>query len=490
MKIDEFCKIHKRKIAIIAAVSVGILILVVAGIFFFAPGKEQEDSTEGQAEAAETQKDAQEVYQNEDVYTVQGVVEAVPHWEKFLLEGLEDGLLIEEVYVTDGEEMQKGDRILKFSEESVAAVREELEQVKLDTELAFREAEIEYEQSKITLQYDKEKAVLSGEYAQAVYDETVAELSGDVDKAQTALTEAKNQIKAYEKVINGKSSQAPFYVDKYKKIYDDNVKILTKKIDQYGFSWNEVVYGSGNETPSEQLAVLQQFYKILEQNLLDYEQAQADYENAVADAKLNLQTLELSLSSLEVELSEAKAAYDIEVLQAKRVMEQTKSDAENAQNDYVMKLNKLESDYNILKKGRDDAAKQLKAFEACVGNGYYYATQSGTILQTSLTPGQYLKHGTAMFEYSNQQELMVTVAVEQEAIASIAVGDAAYIKGIEEGSFQGTVVGIKIPLMPENGEVDGYDVTVALTGEQELLKAGQTVNVMFRIGGAADEEAN
>lgn len=489
MKIDEFIEIHKKKIIVIAGIVAGLLFLVVGGIFFFVNGREKDNLSEEQEVVVQEVKDMAEVYQDEAVLVLQGVTETVVKQEEFAQEGLAEGLWIEEMYVTVGEAFHEGDRILKFSEESLELAREQLEQVQRDAELAFHAFEIEYEQSKITLRYDKEKAVLAGEQAQAVYDEAVAELSGSVERAKEALTEAKTQIKAYEKIIEGNSSQDPFNVDDYQKLYEENKQILTKKIDEYGFSWDEVVYGNGSAITSEQLLVLQKFYKILEQNLADYEQAQTDYEDAVADAKLNLQTLELSLSALEAELSEAKADYDTKVLAEKKILEQKKADAEHAQTDYVTKLDKLESDYKVLKKAVEDAGENLKNFEKNVGTGYYCATQDGTILWTELGAMQYLGGEQILFAYTTPLEMTVKLTVDQSQIAGIAVGDVAYIKSAKEGSYQATVKEIDLSSQLDNNTDVFYDVTLALSGEIEKLEAGETVTVMFRIGGTANEEA-
>lgn len=481
MNTQEFWNIHKKKIAIIAGVSVAVLILVIGVVFFFVNGKV--NPVEGQAVLTGEKGSS-------GILSFSGTTIMESNQVKLDVEGLSEGLLVEKVYIEPGTELQEGNMILKFTEESLAFAREELEQAKREAEMAFHAEEIKYEQSKITLRYDKERAVLEGEQAKDEYNETVAELDERVKQAQQALNEAKTQISEYEKIIEVKSSQDPFKVKAYKKVYDDNLALLTKQIDQNGFTWEQVVNGSEADITDGQIYVLQRFYKVLEQNLADYKQAQADYDDAVADATLNLQTLKLSLSALEAELSEAQADYETDVRLAKLTMEQKQADAEHAQADYVAKLEQAQADYEDKKKAKEAAEERLTKLAQRVGAGYFYASYSGSVLQVMAAEGEYLTAGSRILEYSNQEMLTVSFPVEQTNIAAIAVGDTAYIKAEEGGSFQGTV--IEMNPIPKSDESTGitYEVKVALGEEAEQLEADETVTVMFRIGGTSDEEAN
>ena len=54
--------------------------------------------------------------------------------------------------------------------------RKELERALEDAELAYRTGAIEYEQNLITAEYTRDSAILTGQQAKDVYDETVAKM--------------------------------------------------------------------------------------------------------------------------------------------------------------------------------------------------------------------------------------------------------------------------------------------------------------------------
>lgn len=480
MKIQEFYQIHKKKIAAVLLMMMMILVLIlIAGVvFFFVRGNKKPTG-------------GQEVLFGEEsgeIATYESVIEMEPYQVKFDVEGLSEGLWIEELYAECGDTLSEGDRVIRFSEESVAFARAELEQAKRDAEMALHTGKVAYEESKITLRYEKERAVLKGELAKEVYDDTVEALKERENKANEALNEAKAKISEYEKLLDAKSSQDPYQVKAYKKIYDDNLKLLTKQMEQNGYTWEQVVEGSVEVTQSEKLYVLQQLYDVLEQNLEDYENAQETYNEAVAEATINLQTTKLGLSALEAEVQEAKAAYETDVSKAKLVMEQKQTAAEHAQEDYVTKLEAAEAEYNRLLKAKENAEENLVNFARLVGTGYYYASQNGTILQMGVGEERYLTEDTIILEYGSMENLAVTVSVEQASVANIAVGDVAYIKTAEHGGFQGSVVEMSPIPLTEGDLESAYKVKVALEGNTEDFVAGERVTVMFRVGGTANEE--
>lgn len=504
MKIKEFCGKHKKKIAIIIIISVALLILEIAVVFFLLSEKGDSKLPFGQGNFA-----LGGMTVTEDMVSASGITSIGVTQENFEVEGLTEGLLVEEIYVTSGQELEEGSKILKLSEESVNTARKELEKALKSADLEYRAGVIEYEQNKINAQYDKEMAVLKGQQAQAVYEETIASLNSNVLRAQEALDETNEQIAEYREIVNGDDYYETFKVGEYKALYDDNLKLLTTRMEEYGFSWEQVISGGGQMggmsggmmrtvsgsdagagNMSQQLGVLQSLYRVLEQNLADYEQAQADYEDAVANARLNLQTLEYSVSSLEEALGQAKANYETQLLQAKLTLEQTLAAADRAERDCETALEKAESDYELLKDAKEDAEENLALFESSVGDGYYYASQSGTILRTMPRAEQYMSSGSTIFMYNNPNEMIVTVSVDQKDIAAIEVGGEAYIEAGEYGSFRGSVTQVNPVSSSDSRTNVTYSVTVALTDEAGELPTNETVAVIFGIGGTANEKKN
>ena len=241
---------------------------------------------------------------------------------------------------------------------------------------------------------------------------------------------------------------------------------------------------SGGNSNASTLASL---YSILEQNLQDLEEAQEKYEDAVTNASFNLQTLQLKLPSLQQAVTEAKENYEIQQAQAKLTYETSLSSAERAESDYNTTVEKAESDLASLKSTYEDAKENLELFESSVGDGYFYASEDGTILRTMVRAEQDLTSDAVVFVYSNPKELTVTVSVDQSDIAKLTVGDSAYVQSSAGSGFTGVITAIDPVSSSSSRTSVTYSVTVQITAEDEedSLSANESVTVVF---GMTEEE--
>lgn len=426
--------------------------------------------------------------------------------ENFEVENLETKLLIEEVYISSDEEIEEGTAVLKLSEDTIAEARAELEKALRQAELDYRAGVIGYEQSVITAEYDRDSALLAGKQAQAVYEATVSNLNAGVEKAEKDLKESKEQIAEYQEAVESSSYYDYYRVGEYQELYEENKKLLMDKMEEWGVSWSQIT-GSGSGNAASMSAgqssgaggtvsggnaggagntnILSSLYRVLEQNLSDSEQAESDYKEAALNAEFELQTLQLNLSALEKALTEAKEKYETQLLQAKLARETALSGAERAESDYATALEKAESDLETLKDARDAAETNLALFESSVGDGYYYAAGSGTVLRAMVRARQELVSDATIFLYSNPEEMSVTASVDQADIAKLAVGDSAQVVSADYGSFEGIITAID-PVTSSEGRTNvTYQVTVMLNGDTGSLPANKTVTVLFDMGGEA-----
>ena len=132
-----------------------------------------------------------------------------------------------------------------------------------------------------------------------------------------------------------------------------------------------------------------------------------------------------------------------------------------------------------MKNDWEDAKENLELFESSVGDGYFYASNSGTILRTMIRKGQELTSDSILFMYSNPEEMTVTVSVDQADIAKIALGDSAYVQSTEYGTFEGTVTKLNPVSTSSSRTSVTYDVTVTLTGDTSAIPANTSVTVIF-----------
>ena len=435
----------------------------------------------------------------EDMTATSGVTNVGIMEETFDVENLTTVLEIEEVYAASGEEVTAGDKILKLTEDSVEEARKELERALEDAELAYRTGAIEYEQNLITAEYTRDSAILTGQQAKDVYDETVASLQSAVTRAEEELQDAEDDIAEYESYVNDGSYKSYFKVDEYQAIYDENLKALTDKMDEWGISWSQVTGGGGSvqigggaganmqSGGTSNANILASLYSILEQNLKDLEEAEDKYEDALTNAAFELQTLQLKLSSLQQAVTEAKEDYEIQLAQAKLTYETSLSGAERAESDYNTTVEKAKSDLAALKSTYEDAKENLELFESSVGDGYFYASEDGTILRTMVRAEQALTSDAVVFVYSNPKELTVTVSVDQSDITKLTVGDSAYVQSSAGSGYTGVITAIDPVSSSSSRTSVTYSVTVQINveDEEDSLSANESVTVVF---GMTEEE--
>ena len=435
----------------------------------------------------------------EDMTATSGVTNVGITEETFDVENLTTVLEIEEVYAASGEEVTAGDKILKLTEDSVEEARKELERALEDAELAYRTGAIEYEQDLITAEYTRDSAILTGQQAKEVYDETVASLQSAVTRAEEELQDAEDDIAEYESYVNDGSYKSYFKVDEYQAIYDENLKALTDKMDEWGISWSQVTGGGGSvqigggaganmqSGGTSNANILASLYSILEQNLKDLEEAEDKYEDALTNAAFELQTLQLKLSSLQQAVTEAKEDYEIQLAQAKLTYETSLSGAERAESDYNTTVEKAKSDLAALKSTYEDAKENLELFESSVGDGYFYASEDGTILRTMVRAEQALTSDAVVFVYSNPKELTVTVSVDQSDITKLTVGDSAYVQSSAGSGYTGVITAIDPVSSSSSRTSVTYSVTVQINveDEEDSLSANESVTVVF---GMTEEE--
>lgn len=435
----------------------------------------------------------------EDMIAASGVTNVGITEASFDVENLTTELEIEEVYAVSGEEVTAGDKILKLTEDSVEEARKELERALEDAELAYRTGAIEYEQNLITAEYTRDSAILTGQQAKDVYDETVASLQSAVTRAEEELQDAEDDIAEYESYVNDGSYKSYFKVDEYQAIYDENLKALTDKMDEWGISWSQVTGGGGSvqigggaganmqSGGTSNASILASLYSILEQNLKDLEEAEDKYEDALTNAAFELQTLQLKLSSLQQAVTEAKEDYEIQLAQAKLTYETSQSGAERAESDYNTTVEKAKSDLAALESTYEDAKENLELFESSVGDGYFYASEDGTILRTMVRAEQALTSDAVVFVYSNPKELTVTVSVDQSDITKLTVGDSAYVQSSAGSGYTGVITAIDPVSSSSSRTSVTYSVTVQINveDEEDSLSANESVTVVF---GMTEEE--
>ena len=174
----------------------------------------------------------------------------------------------------------------------------------------------------------------------------------------------------------------------------------------------------------------------------EYEQAKEDYEDEIDGAELKLQKLLNTYESEREAYEAAQIAYQKEILSAKTTYETTLAKGQTAQNDYDTQLTSLSESLEKLADAKQEAEENLALFESLIGDGYLYTQETGTILMSRAEEGETLAGGDIVFAYSNPEKITVSVAVSQDSIAQLSVGESAMVMISDYGNYNGVIESI------------------------------------------------
>lgn len=104
-------------------------------------------------------------------------------------------LVIEKVCITSGQNVKKGDTILKLTNKSVSNVRKLYKEAVSSARLSLKEAKIDRDSDKLTAEYEYKDRLAAGKSAKTTYNATVQSLNSAVVAAQNNYNTAVSGIK-------------------------------------------------------------------------------------------------------------------------------------------------------------------------------------------------------------------------------------------------------------------------------------------------------
>lgn len=442
----------------------------------------------------------------------------------FAIDFLEDtNLYVEEVYLTNGDSVKAGDKYIKFTEESIADAREELKSAALSAQLAYRSGQISDGESKLQAKYTYDTAMLEAQFAQQVYDNTMAQLEADYVQSAKIYEEAQQEYQEYLERVENHTFYEDYHIAALKKAYEEAKELYADRMEYWEVTEDEIKSDSsetagmmtlsgsaGGETPSEgtappsnntetagfnnmgkqenQDSQNERKWIIKTINLLEQEMEEAEenyttalkeYEDETASAELNLQKLFNKLETAREDFTDAEVSYQKQALNAKTVYETSVAKGKTAQNEYDTQLTSLKDSLDKLQDAQKEADSNLAVFEALVGDGYLYTEESGIVLMLMAEEGKVLAGGSMIFAYSNPEQISVSVSVSQDDIAKLYVGEAASVVIDDAGTYSGVIETIN-PIASSNSRTAvSYTVTVNLQGDVHGLDANLTASVLF-----------
>jgi len=159
----------------------------------------------------------------------------------FDIDFLEDtDLYVEKVYLSNGDTVQAGDKYIKFTEESIADARTELEAAALSAGLSYRSGVISNGEGKLQAKYTYDAAMLEANYAQQVYEDTVAALEADYAQAVKTYEEAQEEYNTYYESVQNNSFYEEYDVANLKKAYEEAYDLYVDRKEYWEITDDEL----------------------------------------------------------------------------------------------------------------------------------------------------------------------------------------------------------------------------------------------------------
>lgn len=466
---------------------------------------------------------------NDNLVTASGTTSIGVDAVTFAIDFLEDtSLYVEEVYVSSGDEVEAGTKYLKFTDDSIEDARSELESTAREAQIAYRSGVITTQESKIEAKYTYQQTLLDAQQVQQVYEDTLASLQATLDAAEDEYTQAQDDYNEYLYKVENNTFSEDYEIETKKTAYEEAYDLYVDRVEYWELTEDELdsldsssasMSGSSTTTVStsttssdssgqgsaggmmmggnassqaatreEQEAKADRQWILKTVALLkermeeaeeDYEQAKEDYEDEIDGAELKLQKLLNTYESKREAYEAAQITYQKECLSAKTTYETTLAKGQTAQNDYDTQLTSLSESLEKLADAKEEAQDNLALFESLIGDGYLYTDEAGTILMSRAEAGEVLTGDDIIFAYSNPDKITVSVAVSQDSIAQLSVGESAMVMISDYGNYSGVIESINPVASSDSRTSVTYTVEVALDGDVSALSANLTATVIF-----------
>lgn len=404
-------------------------------------------------------------------------------------------LVVEEVYVSSGEEVEKGSKILKLTQDSVEEAHRELSHAAVEAQLHYRQGLLDYELAVIEAKKTRDSSLLESEYAQADYDMVLAEAQKEIDQLEEERKEAEELYQEYYDGINNDSYEIEYELEDKKALYETNEALYWSTLKKWNLDDSQINNSSGGtETAAgtqqgdrggsstqdiSQVTALELLEDTYRANRDAYEQALEECSKAKETAQAGIEKAQAEYELRSLQLEQAKIDYEKKAAAGKADYETALAQGAIAESIYQTELKSKQKELDVLADAKEETAENLALFESYLEDGYLYTDNRGTIMAVMVSKGQSLETDDIIMAYSNRDLVTVSASVDQSDIASISVGDNAVAVSQEYGALEGTVTQLN-PISDSGGRANvTYSVEVTLEAGETEIEANRTVTLYF-----------
>lgn len=371
---------------------------------------------------------------------------------------------IEEVYVVAGQRIEEGNALFKLTEKSTEAVKNKLNSLYTEAQIAYEEAETDCQTQLLSAKSTYDTSMLEANRAETSYaaastmtQENVNRLSADIKVLEAEIAWNEKQLEEEELWDSLEEAQETY-------TSAQNVYNSTDIHNATAYAANYSEYKSAGE----QLDSIQDQIDTLNETIEDNKKSIAAKQEQLTDAQ----------GTLEADSLEDESTYDSAVL-----------GGEVAQDIYNYTVDALEEAVNTAEADMEEAKEKMDEFTAFAGeDGVIYADGSGLVLNVAYQEGDDLVTTGAMLSYVKENAYTVAIDVSEEDISAIKVGDQVDVvmTAYPDTTYEGTVTAITTTASSEEAATVSYPVTVKIEGDTSLLYGGMTAEITFVTDSAPD----
>ena len=362
-------------------------------------------------------------------------------------------LIVEEVFVSVGQEITAGTPICSFSDESLSEIQNGLVEDEAAAGNTLKERETDLEVSELSASKELEQNLLYGELADLEYRASVTDLDAKLTEAEESLETEKESLAENEELLAQKQEELSLAME----VLANAEYILNEHpVRTFLEGW---IYAENNRSTSEStVESLESEVESLTETVESAKEKITSLENDLAMAKKQNETGKI----------EAKALYDTRILKY-----------ETAQEIYDAAVAGSELNYEIASDEYEEAKEKLDEFKAVIVDNNLIASSDGVISKVSIEAGDSIRQNSEIITYNAYEEVSVTITLEEADREKIELGSVANVTvaALEEELFKGEVTEIGDAVYDNDSGVNTYEVTVSLSGNLERVFDGMSVEI-------------
>lgn len=366
-------------------------------------------------------------------------------------------LEIEEVYVVQGQRVEEGDALFKFTQDSIDGVRRNLENSVSEARVDLAEADSEYNTQAQTARSTYNSSVAESDTAQRTYDATMSGLQQEINLLYADIQVLQAEIDDWnEKLVDEDTLEQ----------YDD-LKYELEKAEELL-----------EETDTSSVAAYVANYEEYQTALSAFE----ELDDLLQSYRDGIEENTQEILEHNEEILEAQAALEQEEMLARQEYDSAVQNGSLADDVYGYTLESLQDSVDEAQQVLTDAEELLADFEAFVGeDGVICADGSGLVTEIAYEAGDRLTTTGTMLSYATEDSYSITIDVSEEDISYISVGDTVTIEmnAYPDESWEGTVSAITTSADSDYSTTVNYPVTIHVEGDTSRIYGGMTADITF-----------